>query len=126
MMSPNEKGRAMPSTLTTGSVPRHLVRLTLPTIGGALAITAFNLTDTYFVSKLGTESLAAMGFTFPVVMVVGAVAMGLSMGSGSVLARATGAGDRSLMKRTATDGLLLSLTITAIVIRSKAINCITC
>ncbi len=115
MMSPNEKGRAMPSTLTTGSVPRHLVRLTLPTIGGALAITAFNLTDTYFVSKLGTESLAAMGFTFPVVMVVGAVAMGLSMGSGSVLARATGAGDRNLMKRTATDGLLLSLTITAIV-----------
>lgn len=101
--------------ITTGSIPRHLVRLTIPSIAGALAIIAFNLTDTYFVSRLGTVPLAAMGFTFPVVMVVGAIAMGISMGSGSLLARAMGAGDRDRMRKTATYGLFLALAITALI-----------
>lgn len=105
----------MLSPLTSGSIPRHLVRLTIPSIAGALAITAFNLTDTYFVSRLGTIPLAAMGFTFPVVMVVGAIAMGISMGSGSVLARAMGAGDNDKMRKTATYGLFLALALTALV-----------
>jgi putative MATE family efflux protein len=105
----------MQSILTTGSIPRHLVRLTIPSIAGAMAIIAFNLTDTYFVSRLGTIPLAAMGFTFPVVMVVGAIAMGISMGSSSILARAMGAGDRDKMRKTATFGLLLTLAITGLI-----------
>lgn len=105
----------MQSPITTGSIPRHLIRLTIPSIAGALAIIAFNLTDTYFVSRLGTIPLAAMGFTFPVVMVVGAIAMGISMGSGSLLARAMGADDRDKMRKTATYGLFLALAITALI-----------
>jgi putative MATE family efflux protein len=101
--------------VTTGDISKHLIRLTLPTIGGFIAIAAFNLTDTFFVARLGTEALAAMGFTFPVVMVTGAMATGLSMGAGSVLARAIGAGDRRLMRHTATYGILLALVVVAIV-----------
>lgn len=95
--------------LTKGSLKNHLIRLTLPTIGGMFAFTIFNITDTYFVSKLGTDSLAAMGFTFPIVMIVGAISSGMSMGAGSVLARAVGNKDDHLMKRIATDGILLSV-----------------
>ena len=35
-----------------GSIKHHILRLALPSIGGMFAITLFNLTDTYFVSKL--------------------------------------------------------------------------
>ncbi len=56
-------------TLVKGNVVAHLTRLTLPSIGGMLAIMVFNLTDTWFVSRLGTDELAAMGFTFAVVMI---------------------------------------------------------
>ncbi len=66
MSSSTENRKRIPD-VTTGSIERHLVRLTIPTIGGMLAITIFNLTDTYFVSRLGTAALAAMGFTFPIV-----------------------------------------------------------
>jgi putative MATE family efflux protein len=110
-MAPSPKQAA----LTAGHLPKQLWRLTFPTIGGMFAITIFNITDTFFVSRLGTEALAAMGFTFPVVMCVGAFAMGISMGAGSVLARAVGRGDHHLMQRTATDGIFLSAIIVAIV-----------
>jgi putative MATE family efflux protein len=79
------------------------------------SITVFNLTDTFFVSQLGTNALAAMGFTFPVVMLVGAMATGISMGAASLLSRAKGAKDFHLMQRIATDGILLSLIFVAII-----------
>jgi putative MATE family efflux protein len=101
--------------LLTGSVNRHLFSLTWPGIGGSLAITIFNLTDTFFVSRLGTDALAAMGFTFPVVMAIGAAAMGISLGSGSVLSRAMGSANGKKMKRTATDGIALSLIFVAFI-----------
>jgi len=95
--------------LLEGSVGKHMMRLSVPSIGGMLAITIFNITDTYFVSRIGTEALAAMGFTFPVVMVVSALATGISLGATSILARAFGSGNHHLMKRIATDGILLSV-----------------
>ena len=101
--------------LLNGSVKKHLFKMTLPTIGGMLAFSIFNLTDTYFVSKLGTESLAAMGFTFPVAMVVGSIASGMSLGSGSALARAMGQKDHHLMGRIVTDGILLSIVSVIII-----------
>ena len=101
--------------VTSGSIERHLVRLTIPTIWGMLAITIFNLTDTFFVSRLGTDALAAMGFTFPVVMITGSVSMGMALGAGSVLARAMGRKDHHLMNRTATDGILLAILTVMIV-----------
>lgn len=97
--------------LTKGSLINHLTKLALPSIGGMLAFTLFNITDTYFVGKLGTESLAAMGFTFPVVMIAGAISSGISNGSASVLARAAGEKNINKMRRTATDGILLSLLL---------------
>lgn len=97
--------------LTQGNIKKQFIDLALPTLGGMIAFTLFNLTDTYFVGKLGTNSLAAMGFTFPVVMVAGAVGMGISAGAASVLSRQAGSKNRKAMKRTATDSIILSLLI---------------
>ena len=102
-------------SLTAGPVKHQLFSLTWPGIGGSLAITVFNLTDTFFVSRLGTDALAAMGFTFPVILIVAAAASGISLGSASVLSRAMGSGDSHLMKRTATDGILLSALLVGII-----------
>lgn len=101
--------------VTTGSIKKHMYRFALPSIGGMFAITVFNLTDTYFVSKLGTNSLAAMGFTFPIVMVIGAFSSGISLGAGSLLARAMGSGNEHKMHRIATDGILLSILAVIII-----------
>jgi Na+-driven multidrug efflux pump len=51
---------------------------------GAIASMTFQVVDTYFVAQLGTEELAAMAFTFPVVMILHAIAVGLGTGVTSV------------------------------------------
>ncbi len=103
------------STLLQGDVKDHLLRLTLPTIAGTFAMMVFNLTDTFFVSRLGTEELAAMGFTFSVVMIVGALSIGFSTGAASIISRALGAKNLPLARRTVSDGLVLTILGTIVV-----------
>lgn len=99
--------------LTEGSVARTLVNLTGPMVAGMLGMTAFNLIDTYFIGQLGTRELAAMSFTFPVVMIIGSIAQGLGMGTSAVISRAIGEGNQQRVRRLTTDGLLLSLLVVA-------------
>ncbi|MGK7924059.1 MAG: MATE family efflux transporter [Spirulina sp.] len=101
----------MKQKLTEGSVNKHLIFLTLPMVWGVFAVIAFNLVDTFFVGHLGAKQLAAMSFTFPVVMTLGSLAMGLGIGASSILARAIGEGDREKVRRLTTDSLILSVLI---------------
>ncbi len=101
--------------LTQGNIFKHLIDLAVPTVGGMIAFALFNVTDTYFVGKLGTEALAAMGFTFPVVMVASSISTGVSVGAMSLLSRAYGNNNRDRMKHITTDGILLSIAIVAII-----------
>ena len=104
----------MKPKLLEGNVGSHLVQLTLPMVLGVFSVIAFSLTDTYFVAQLGTHEIAAMSFTFPVVMVLNSIAMGLGTGVSSVIARAIGEGNRRQVQQMTTDSLTLSLLIVGI------------
>jgi len=95
-------------------VREHLVALTIPMIWGILAMMMFNIADTWFVAKLGEVQLAAMSFTFPVIMVLISLGIGLMAGTASVLSRVIGAGDKKLMQQLTTDAALLSLLLSII------------
>jgi putative MATE family efflux protein len=92
--------------LTSGSVQKHLLKLTFPMLGGFLAMTIFNLTDTYFVSRLGTDYLAAMGFTMPIVMFVASIAMGMGVSVASIVSRKIGRKDIEGVRHFMFDSLL--------------------
>jgi len=104
----------MAKSLTEGPIRNRLVSLTLPMVGGIFAIVAFNLADTYYVGQLGTNQLAAMSFTFPVVMTLGSLALGLGVGASSIIARAIGEGDRSRVQRFTTNSLTLGVAAVAL------------
>ena len=97
--------------LTEGPVRRHLIDLTVPMIWGILAMMAFNLTDTWFVAQLGELELAAMSFSFPVVMVLLSLGIGLMAGTSSVLARVIGTGDAARLRRITTDAVVLAIVL---------------
>lgn len=99
--------------LTEGPVGKTLIRLTIPMVIGIVGMVAFNLVDTFFVGRLGAPELAAMSFTFPVVLVIQSLALGLGMGASAVLARAIGEGDHHKVQRLTTDSLVLSVLIVA-------------
>ena len=103
--------------LIRGSIGKTISKLTLQMWIGILGMQVFNLVDTFFVGQLGAKQLAAMGFTFPVVLVVNSIALGLGIGASAVISRAIGKGDQYEMQRLTTDSLFLSFVIvTAFVI----------
>jgi putative MATE family efflux protein len=107
------------ASLTTGSVGGHLFRLTVPMVGGMLAMVSFNLVDAYFVSQLDVGlpepiHLAAMGYIFPVVMFIAAVAMGLGFGTNSVISRVIGQGDPHRVAKITLHSLILSVAVVAV------------
>jgi len=97
--------------LIEGPVTGHLVSMTLPLVWAILAIMMFNATDTWFVAQLGAQPLAAMSFTFPVIMVMTSLGIGMMAGTSSVLARVVGTGDMDQVRRLATDALTLAFFI---------------
>jgi len=99
------------ATLTTGDVKTILFNKTIPMVFGILGLIVFNIVDTYFVSRLGTGQLAALTFTFPVVLVLNSVALGIGTGTVAALSRVIGKGDTPRIKRIATDSLSLGLVV---------------
>lgn len=103
--------------LTTAPVAQTILSMTLPMIVGMLGIVIFNVVDTYFIGKIDPTSpipLAAMGFTLPIVMLQGAISMGLGVGVAAVVSKAIGQRDTSKVKRLTTDSLCLSFLIVLI------------
>lgn len=93
--------------LTEGPVSSHLIKLSVPMIWGIFAIISFQLVDTFYVSLLGTQALAALSFTFPLNYTIFSVTMGFGIAMSSVLSRVIGAGKEEDSKRIATHGLIL-------------------
>jgi putative MATE family efflux protein len=92
-------------------VASALFRLVLPMIPGTLSIVLFNLADTYFVGQLGADPLAAMSFSFPVVLISGGLAMGLGIGTSTYVSHALGRGDRPEAARLASQAHILAFGI---------------
>ncbi|MBY5981262.1 MATE family efflux transporter [Ferrimonas balearica] len=97
--------------LLSGSIAGTLARLALPNLFAVLSLLLYHLTDTFFISRLGTQPLAALSLTFPVTLVVSSVALGLGAGMSAQLGRLLGEGDRAQGRQFVTHGLLLTIVI---------------
>ena len=76
---------------TTGSIGMIMLKTSSAMLIGTIAISFYNVVDTYFVGKLGTGPLAAMGFTLPVVMLCGCIFRGIFAGIMTLSGQAIGA-----------------------------------
>lgn len=103
------------SVLTRKGVSRTLFSMAFPMLAGTFAMNAYNFTDTWFVSKLGTRPLAAMGFIFPVVMLLSCVARGIGSGLTTLVSHAIGRQDHNDAARLVTHGILLNFAVTAFI-----------
>jgi len=97
--------------LTEGPVGESIRSLMLPMLMGMIALISYNLADTYFVSQIGTLELAAIAFTFPVNFIVGAITMGIGIGTSSVVARLFGAEEREEAERVTLHAIFLGVVI---------------
>ena len=100
--------------LTEGPVRGHLARLGLPMVFGIVGVLSISLADAYFLGRLGTGPLAAISYTFPVVLTLQSLGIGLSAGAASVASRAIGAGEGDRARRLATDAVVLAVLATLV------------
>ncbi|MEA1987064.1 MAG: MATE family efflux transporter [Candidatus Marinimicrobia bacterium] len=85
--------------------------MTIPMIFGMMSMVIFNLADTFFVGKLGADELAALSFTFPVVMVVNSIAVGIGLGSSAVISKLYGQENYEEIKKYSLASLILGVII---------------
>ncbi|HAW50766.1 MAG TPA: MATE family efflux transporter, partial [Flavobacteriales bacterium] len=102
--------------LTSGSIFRHLMKMTFPMMIGIISMVAFNLIDTFYVGLLGSRELAALSFTFPVVTVIFSLVQGLGIGTTAIISKSIGRGDMNAAAMETTNSLILGVVVAGIFI----------
>lgn len=101
--------------MTEESIPRLIVRLSIPTILSMLVTNIYNLVDTAFVGQLGTSESAAVGIVFGFMSILQAVGFMFGQGAGSITARLLGARDDRNASRVASTGIVCSVLLGGII-----------
>ncbi len=99
---------------TQGPIFPALVILAVPMILEMSMEALFAIVDTFFVAKLGAESVAVVGFTESVLALVYAVAIGVSIGGTATVARRFGEKDLDGAARTATHVIYLAVLVSIV------------
>jgi putative MATE family efflux protein len=99
---------------TKGSILAALIILAIPMILEMSMESLFAIVDTFFVSKLGAESIAVVGLTESVLALVYAVGVGLSIGATATVARRFGERDLDGAARTATHVVYLGVIVSIV------------
>lgn len=91
---------ALPVTATARpSLGRQLFSMTWPMLAGVLALMSFQLADSIYIGMLGTQPLAAMGFTLPVHQLMVGIQIGTGIAATALISRALGAGNNDYARR---------------------------
>ncbi|MGE4583970.1 MAG: MATE family efflux transporter [Sphaerochaeta sp.] len=80
--------------MTEQPVKSLVLQLATPTIISMLITTFYNMTDTIFVSRLGTESSAAVGIVYSIMSIIQSIGVTLGQGSANTVSRLLGAKQR--------------------------------
>ncbi|MDR2648047.1 MAG: MATE family efflux transporter [Oscillospiraceae bacterium] len=92
--------------MTTQPVERLVLRLAFPTVTIMLISSLYNMADTYFVGKLGTVSVAAVGIAVSFMAVIQAVGFFFGQGAGNHISRALGARQHESAQQMASTALV--------------------
>ena len=98
---------------TTGPIGRAIVLLSIPMVLEMAMESVFALTDAFFVSRLGTDAVAAVGLTEAMVTILFAVSYGLGIGTTAMIARRIGEKNTPGARTAAAQALLLGVVVSA-------------
>ena len=86
--------------MTVGSIPRHLLRFSIPMLIGNLIQIGYSIVNRIWVGHLiGENAVGAIGVSFPVFFTLIGLSMGISMASTILVAQYYGAKDYRMVER---------------------------
>ncbi|HIH75650.1 MAG TPA: MATE family efflux transporter, partial [Methanosarcina sp.] len=92
--NPEERPDTKGVKILEGDPKKAIIKLAVPMIVAMSVQTIYQLVDTFWVSGLGADALAAMGFVFPFYFISMALSNGLGIGGGAAISRKIGARDK--------------------------------
>jgi putative MATE family efflux protein len=101
--------------LTEEPIGRALFLLAVPMIAEMGMESVFAVADIFWVSRLGPDAVATVGLTESMLVVIYALAMGLSMGAAAVVARRTGEQNPDGAARAAVQVIIIGLVLAVVV-----------
>ena len=103
--------RGEETEFVTGSLNRAIFMLAVPMILEMSMESLFAVVDVFFVSKVGVNAVATVGFTESVLTLVYSIAWGLSMGATAMVARRIGEQDREGASSAAAQAIWIGVTL---------------
>lgn len=102
-----EKIQAMRQEIVEGNIEKTMLKLAYPLIINNMVQVLYNLTDTFWLGRLGTEELSAPGTAWPLVWFFMSIGMGFATAGFAFVSQYIGARDYEKANRAA--GALYSL-----------------
>ena len=102
------------NNLTEGSILKSLVTLAVPIIFANLLQTAYQLTDTFWVGRLGTNAVAAVSISFPIIFLIISLGGGLAMAGTILVAQYKGREDKKAIDHITSQTMLMVVIISIV------------
>lgn len=102
--------------LTQANIEPLIVKMAIPTIISMLTTSFYNMADTFFVSKINTQSTAAVGIVFSMMAIIQAIGFFFGHGSGNYISIKLGAKDTLEASKMAAAGFLSAMIVGFIIL----------
>lgn len=102
---------ALSSQLLTGPIHKALLSLAIPIVISQLLQSAYQLTDAFWVGRLGPAEVAAVSISMPVTFLVIAIGAGLAMAGATLAAQYMGAGRKDEVDKVSAQTLLMVMVV---------------
>lgn len=100
--------------LTRGSIVGALIALAVPISAANVLQTVYQLTDTFWLGRIGAEAVAAVSLSFPVIFVLISLGGGLSVAGAILVAQYRGGGDQEGVNHVAAQTLGAIVTVSLV------------
>jgi putative MATE family efflux protein len=106
--------RHVRTTILEGRASRAVVSLAVPVILGNILQTGYQLTDAFWIGRLGASAVAAVAISFPVMFLTIALGSGLAMAGAVLSAQYAGAGRQDMVDHVAGQTMVMVLFTSAL------------
>jgi putative MATE family efflux protein len=103
------------NNITTAPISKLIRMVAIPASIGFFFNTMYNIVDSYFAGKIGSEALAAVSISFPIFFIIIAIGYGLSSGNTVIMSHALGQQDKKKAYRIARQAISFSVLISIFV-----------
>lgn len=95
--------------MSEGDVSKSLFQLGIPMVISMLVTALYNVVDTYFVSGLGTQQVAAVSVAFPISLIFSGIGLTFGVGAGSYISRLLGKKETEQAHKAASTAMFSSI-----------------